>query len=151
MNYENLNKVIDWLERGAPEVVFSMHYALTAIDDTDLKNEDDPLDEGFHTLALTEQAKVRGGCGSVCCIAGAAAQFAGMKPDEYDAWTDVQTRALNYFGIGVNESTPWMLPVFDPEWAPDNCTPRQAAEALKRWAEHADKDITFNPWTEEDE
>lgn len=151
MNHENINKVIDWLNRGAPEVIFSMKYALRTIDDTDVEDKDYPEDnEGYYALAYSQRQKVdAGGCGSVCCIAGAAAQFDGAKPDQYDEWSPVQKRALQYFGINPEDydDLPWMLPVFDPDLAPDNCGPLTAAKALKLWAEHADKDITFNPWS----
>ena len=153
MNHENINKVIDWLHRGAPEVIFSMKYALRTIGDTDVEDKDYPEDnEGYYALAYSQRQKVdAGGCGSVCCIAGAAAQFDGAKPDEYDDWTPVQKRALQYFGINPDDydRLPWMLPVFDPDETPQNCGPLTAAKALKRWADHIAKHpdhITFNPW-----
>lgn len=149
MNHDNINKVIDWLNRGAPEAVFSMKYALRPIDDTWVG---DPDDEDYQELAPSERAKIgNNSCGSVCCIAGAAAQFDGVSPTDpaYNAWSPIQDRALSYFGINPrdHERLPWMLPVFDPDLAPNNCSPQQAAEALARWAAHADKNITFNPWS----
>ena len=150
MNHENINKVIDWLNRGAPEVVFSMVYSLRLIDDTGVEDREDDRN-GYYGLAPSEQAKVdEGSCGSVCCIAGAAVQFAGVKPDDpdYNCWSPIQNRALKFFGITPTGTIPWMLPVFDPEEAPDNCPPQLAAKALKLWAKHAQQDITFNPWPE---
>lgn len=150
MNHDNINKVIGWLHRGAPEVIFSMKYALRTIDDTDVEDKDYPDDnEGYYALAYSQRQKVdAGGCGSVCCIAGAAAQFDGAKPDDYDEWSHVQKRALEYFGINPEDydRIPWMLPVFDPDNAPDNCDPSTAAKALKLWAENTPFNITFNPW-----
>jgi len=149
MNLENLNKVIDWLHRGAPEMIFSMKYSLRTIDETDVADKDYTWD-GYYALALSQQAKVdTDSCGSVCCIAGAAAQFDGARPNEYDEWGPIQKRALQYFGINPEDydDLPWMLPVFDPDLAPDNCGPRTAAAALKRWAEQPVFDINFNPWS----
>lgn len=153
MNHENINKVIDWLNRGAPEVIFSMRYALRHIDDTAVADKSYPEEsDGYYSLAHSQRAKVdNNSCGSVCCIAGAAAQFDGVKIDDpnYDSWTPIQDRALRYFGITKPEGCPWMLPVFDPDEAPQNCGPLTAAKALKRWADHVAKHpdhITFNPW-----
>lgn len=150
MNHENLNKVYAWLHKGAPEFVFSMNYSLRKIEDTDVADKDWDED-GYYRLAPSQRAKVdEGSCGSVCCIAGAAAQFDGAKPDEYDSWTPIQDRALRYFGINPKDydDIPWMLPVFDPDLAPPKCGPNQAAKALKLWADHVaiTGDITFNPW-----
>lgn len=152
MNHENINKVIDWLNRGAPEYVFSMRHALTTVSDTDL-TETDEDEYGYWSLAYSERNKVTAGCGSVCCIGGAAAQFDGMKPGDYQDWTEVQDRALKYFGIKRPTNCPRMLAVFDPDLAPANCRPKQAAEALKIWASQSPEefDINFNPWPELDE
>ena len=153
MNHDNINKVIGWLHRGAPEVIFSMKYALRTIEETDVEDKDYPEDnEGYYALAYSQRQKVdNNSCGSVCCIAGAAAQFDGVKPNdpEYDTWTPIQDRALRYFGINPKDydDLPWMLPVFDPDLAPDNCGPRTAATALKLWAENTPFNITFNPWS----
>ena len=148
MNYDNLNKVYAWLHKGAPEVIFSMKYALRPIEDTSVE------DDEYYDLTRSQQEKVdAGGCGSVCCIAGAAAQFDGVKVNDpdYEEWSAVQNRALTYFGIDPKayDRLPWMLPVFDPDYAPPNCGPRTAAKALKLWADHVathPKDIEFNPW-----
>jgi hypothetical protein len=152
MNFDNINKVIDWLEQGAPEFVFSMRYGLTKVEETDLLDEDD---DQYETLAMSQKEKLDAGCGSVCCIGGAAAQFDGMKPgDQYEGWWDIQTRALKYFGIPFDEHTPWMLAVFDPDCAPEQTGPKAAAKALKRWADHVAQnptDINFNPWDNTDE
>lgn len=150
MNHENINKVIDWLTRGAPEYVFSMRHALTTVSDTHL-TETDNDEYGYWSLAYSERNKVTAGCGSVCCIGGAAAQFDGMKLGEYEDWTDVQDRALKYFGVTKPYNCPWMLAVFDPGLAPYKVSPQQAAEALKIWASQSPFDITFNPWPELDE
>ncbi len=156
LNIDNLNKVYAWLHKGAPEVIFSMKYALRPIEETDVTDRDYfDEDEGYYALARSQQEKVdAGGCGSVCCIAGAAAQFDGVKVNDpdYEDWTPIQNRALTYFGIDPNayDNIPWMLPVFDPDLAPPNCGPRTAAKALKLWADHVaahPKDIEFNPWS----
>lgn len=145
-NFENINKVIDWLNRGAPEVAFSMTYS--NITSKGLPVYEDDTD----TFSPTELEKLlNGGCGSVCCIAGAAAQFSGMPPSENPAWSDIQARALEYFGFDHDEDTPWMLPVFDPDYAPSPCSPQFAAQALELWAKYAKEDIAYNPWPEIEE
>lgn len=148
MNHDNINKIIEWLNRGAPEYVFSMRHGLTALSDTDLMETDDE-EYGYWTLSYSERNKVTAGCGSVCCIGGAAAQFDGATPGEYVDWTEIQDRALKYFGVKKPEHCAWMLPIFDPDRAPEKTTPQKAAEALKLWANQSD--IYFNPWDELDE
>lgn len=140
MNHKNLNSLIDWLERGAPEVVFSMNYGLRTLD------EATDYDGGFEfELPQSELNKFESrSCGSVCCIAGAAAQFDGVPVENDYDWNQIQSRALKY--LGLPPTSVWMLPVFDPDYAPEACTPKQAAQALKLWAEHAETDIEFNPW-----
>ena len=137
-NFENINKVIDWLNRGAPEVVFSMHYSNVPYDSL-LIDADDT--DRFSPTELEKALK--GNCGSVCCIAGAAEQFSGMPATENPDWSTTQARALKYFGLPPAEL--WMLPVFDPHMAPEPCSPQLAAKALALWAKH---NITFNPWPE---
>ena len=141
MNRENINKVIDWLKAGAPHAVFCMDYALVSINHLD---EDDE-----YILANSEYQKLMAeDCGSVCCIAGAAAQFGGASPTEDRTWFEIQALALKFFGIDPSEAEGMpMLRVFDPECAHSNCTPQQAAEALELWANQQDFDINFNPWT----
>lgn len=145
MNHDNINKVIDWLNRGAPEMVFSMRYSLMDIENTCL---DDDSDEDYEELPYSEQEKISNGCGSVCCIAGAAAQYAGMKTTDacLDGWSGIQDKALEFFGVTKPEKCRWMLPVFDPDEAPHGCTPQQAAKALKLWADQVYFDIHYNPW-----
>ncbi len=141
MNYENLNKLIDWLEAGAPHRVFSMTISNLPIDQ---------VHYGDISLSASERRKFGNpDCGSVCCIAGAAAEFGGMKPGAYEDWCDVQNAALEYLGIDPSSTDMWMLPVFDPEFAPSSCSPQQAAAALKRWAENQPFHPEFNPWSEE--
>ena len=150
MNRENIDKVIDWLNRGAPEVVFSMRYSLSPIEDTDVEDmEDDGDGDGYYGLAPSEQAKVDNqSCGSVCCIAGAAAQFNGLTPGNYSSWFKVQEQALQFFGVRPVGIIPRILPVFDPRLAPPNCDPITAAAALQRWADNTPFDIAFNPWSQ---
>lgn len=142
---QNVQAVIDWLNKGAPEMAFSMHYSLRDLNElNDFLDDDD--DEEFSPREL--QKATDGSCGSVCCIAGAAAQFDGVKPTDpaYDSWGPLQDRALSYFGVKKPEDCPWMLPVFDPDYAPPRCTPQQAALALERWANQPVFNITFDPW-----
>lgn len=133
---QNIQQVIDWLNQGAPHSVFSMSRSLVYQDSDDL--------EDIHQFAPSEYEKLtQDSCGSVCCIAGAAAQFDGATPVDNSGWVYLQERALKFFGKPTATRF-FMLPVFDPGLAPKPCTPQQAAEALKRWA--SQPDVEFNPW-----
>lgn len=139
MNRENVQRVIDWLRAGAPEAIFTMHYSL---------HEVSVLDEWDHgRLAPSEQAKTPH-CGSVCCIGGYAAQLGGMTArNNSGSWSPIQDKALEFFGVDTDTDPyqiPWMLPVFNPGFAPLRCTPQEAADALERWANQ--DNIAFNPW-----
>lgn len=144
MNHKNLNQLIDWLDRGAPEALFSMNIGLRAPDEVV-----DSFGDFEFELPQSELDKLHAkSCGSVCCIAGAAAQFGGAPIVNDFGWADIQERALAFLGL-PNAHGHHMLPVFDPDLAPEACTPKQAAQALKLWATHADTNPAFNPWPQE--
>lgn len=144
MNHTNLKQLIDWLDRGAPEFVFSMDIGLRGLHEVV-----DSFGDFEFELSQSELDKIQSGsCGSVCCIAGAAAQFGGAPIINEFGWADIQERALAFLGL-PNDHGYHMLPVFDPDNAPEACTPKQAAQALKLWAEHADTNPAFDPWPQE--
>lgn len=142
VNRENLQKLIDWLDAGAPHFIFDMR--------TDL--------ESYYVQDLSErlfqqvEAKGIGECGTVCCIAGWAAQQMGVKPEHDFVWQTIRNKALQFFGLGEPKSA-MSLDYRDPDWfghplfnsilAPHDCTPEQAAKAARRVLEDpADP----NPW-----
>lgn len=143
MNRENIQTLINWLEAGAPEVVFSMYEGLTSVEALNF------TEGSVHQIVLSDSEKQKinsGHCGSVCCIAGAAALLTGVSIPAYEDyyWSDIQSKALEYFGLPPTNIP--MLPVFDPVEAPENCSPQTAAKALQIWADQPDFKIDFNPW-----
>ncbi len=127
MNIDNCKELLAWLDAGAPHAVFDMHFdniSLSVFDDMELYQFQDQVD-----------SKGIGSCGTVCCIAGAAAGLAAgdiSKPlSEYGSWSETQNTALNWLGLPKgNERHGHDL--FDPTQSPEDCTPAQAAEALRR-------------------
>lgn len=115
LNIPALTRLKEWLEAGAPHASFNMHHGLMGTDEFD-------------------------GCGTVCCIAGAAV-YLEMDPVTRVAatsaagclsWDSVAQRALNILGLPVKPNTRGMYhPLFDPGNAPEDCTPEQAAEAVQ--------------------
>jgi len=124
MNIENMTKLRDWLAAGAPHVRFDMDTGVT-------------IEEGSGV----------GDCGTVCCIAGAAALMSvngGVIVKDYDDvanelhveggeadWFKVEYAARHWLELPDNNGR-YGHDLFDPELAPDGCTPAQAAEAVTR-------------------
>lgn len=138
MNLKNLETLAQWLEAGAPHQNFTMEYALNLTEDI----EDEPeffLDQRGQTLDTD--------CGTVCCIAGAAflmskAPEGQMLPDpetqvtlvrRYPHWNTLEKEALEWLGLEAQyPDASFQHDLFDPNMAPPRCTPRQAAEAVRR-------------------
>ena len=142
INVENCNKLLAWLEAGAPHAVFHMRFSNGPIENV-CSIED--LRTYYPSAYQQVEAKGIGACGTVCCIAGAAAGMASgdiAKPLD-EGWHDVTDKALKFLGI-KRQSNPvdsWMIhDLFDPFLAPENCTPQQAAQALRNVMEGKD------PW-----
>lgn len=151
MNYQNLAHLTSWLKQGAPEHLFTMQVAVAPSNTL----PDDSWDFYQTNDASEDQlSKKKTDCGSVCCIAGAAAQFRGHYTPEklaHKDWSVIQSEALEYLGLNPSKAEMRMIPLFDPDEAPHGCSPAQAAEALEIWAPHAAMgNLDFNPW-EEDE
>jgi len=124
MNLENMTKLRDWLAAGAPHVRFDMDIGV-----------------------IIEEPKGLGDCGTVCCIAGAAALMSvngGVIVKDYDdvadelhveggeaEWVKVEHVARHWLQLLENN---WAFghDLFDPQLAPDDCTPAQAADAVTR-------------------
>ena len=131
-NIPNLTRLRDWLLAGAPHHLFSMQYGLITTSAALNSTEDGELHEleGLSQIELNKPGV--GDCGTVCCIAGAAAMLDGMEPSTNgDSWPFVRARALRALDL-PDDPNNWMgHDLFDPDCAPDNCTPTQAAEAVQ--------------------
>lgn len=133
MNIEALEKLAEWLEAGAPELVFNMDYGIVSEDGLDLEE----------MLVETGQTGL-GGCGSVCCIAGAAylmsiAPEGSMFPDlntqiqfQEEYWHIIAGGALTFLGLPPGRDDFFHHDLFSSDLAPYNCTPKQAAVAVRR-------------------
>lgn len=132
MNVERLEQMALWLEDGAPHVVFDMSYSGNNIQE--LYDDNDPAAEEF---MIERDAKGLGECDSVCCIAGYALHAFGTKEEKErigGAWCETGQFALKAFGLPEGQTTndKWMVhDLFDPELAPEECTPQQAAMAVR--------------------
>jgi hypothetical protein len=128
-NTRRLKALLKWLEAGAPHFVFNMKEGLTTYYKEDLK---DHLVEQVETKGL-------GACGTMCCIAGFAAQKAGLKPSHVGHWPQVRDAALGYLGLpemetpapGFRSGNWYGHPLFSNVLAPEDCTPAQAAQAVR--------------------
>lgn len=118
MNLEHMTKLRDWLLAGAPHVYFSISYGLGS------------FVEGEYSDIPADQFE-KGHCGTVCCIAGAAAQFSGLKPEHRETdWSLVRALALDYLGLPSNGKH-MGHDLFCHELAPTSCTPQRAAQAVQ--------------------
>jgi hypothetical protein len=132
-----MNQLLEWLEAGAPAFVFNMHSSVVSYDKHSLGDS-----FIFHQV----KEKGLGECGTMCCIAGWAAQ----KHKNYETgfyWDTVGHLGRKYLGLPLieNQSTEdgWFFhPLFNPHLAPPNCTADQAAQAVRNTI----ADAYSNPW-----
>lgn len=128
MNIDRLTKLAEWLESGAPHVADT----ITGIPVT-----------GFDYRVGLASA---GDCGTVCCIAGAAAQFWGEPAEDHLAeWVEALQgplpgpREAQFFGpggigqeaslvLGLDDDTAEGL-FHDGEW--DEPDPQHAARVIR--------------------
>lgn len=129
MNIEKMTELAEWLEKGAPHVRFDMRSGI----------------EIDHTSVVGQ-----GECGSVCCIAGFAVQMTkGSFKINYrhgsPPWWEVRDRALEILGLPRTDEYDRHIghALFDFKMAPKNCTPQQAAQAVRRMISNP---RTRNPW-----
>lgn len=120
MNTKKLNILADWLDQGAPHIIFDMHYAGVPLFDVDA---DDYLEQ--------METKGIGECGTVCCIAGYALTLENIDPAELDDWGQISHKALHILGL-PNDNQSHGHDLFDPYMAPEDCTTDQASEAVRR-------------------
>lgn len=151
MNIDNLKKLKSWLDSGAPHVAFSMKFSV--------ENVEDMLMDYLEEIGEVEINKPGvGECGTVCCIAGAAILMSkeAIDKDKVDhdkiketsgRWLDVRESALEWLGMSYlhagEEGNYFGHPLFNPDCAPENCTPQQAAQAVQNIIDRGDR---MNPW-----
>ncbi len=134
LNVENCNKLLEWLDAGAPHAVFDITVGSACV----IEYKDD--DGHFMDPFVEHQVKTKGigDCGTVCCIAGAAAALKLgdiSTPVQGIEFTGIANLALDFLGLEKQSGChdPWLLhDLFDPDLAPSDCTPQQAAAALRR-------------------
>lgn len=139
MNLENFKTLTDWLEAGAPERAFSMNHGTRpteTLDECDLRSYPH----------VAQQLEKKEDCGSVCCLGGYAyQQETGDMGHEYLAWDVIQGAALDWLGLS-NPERIHMIALFEPDYAPEHCTPEQAALAVKDFIANSGGDVAYNPW-----
>jgi hypothetical protein len=137
MNIDKMTQLAIWLEAGAPHIIFNMREGIDV----------DPYER--IPEIIKDQVGV-GECGTTCCIAGYAVsleknQFSlhpihGNGP----AWCDVRDDALRILGLPLQKDHGGMgHALFDFRLAPKDCTPQQAARAVRRMISNP---RTRNPW-----
>lgn len=130
MNIENLKKLKAFFDAGAPHFHFNMTMPLISDIEFAIKR--------YHDEEIPST------CGSAGCIAGAAAQMAGANTKGIgldEMWIDVtRPEALKFCGFPEpyeDRDAPYAHDaffghdLFDPDLAPFNCTPQQAAQAIQ--------------------
>lgn len=125
MNMDNLEQLAQWLEAGAPHVVFNMSYYIAELDEVGTDYEE-------RAFRIESDQKGLGDCGTVCCIAGYAAKMK-CKKTANSSWPETRDAAINILGLEHKHDAGGMgHDLFDPDLAPSNCTPQQAAAAVRR-------------------
>lgn len=159
MNDERLEKIAQWLESGAPEVAFDMSEGLAEgryFDDIY-----DHRGTSRLTAIAARNDRPEPECGTVCCIAGAAylmskapegrvfpspeVQLELMTerdcgeecetPEDYARhgdWMRVETSARDWLEPTDFHEQVMLMRLFNSAIAPEECTPAQAAEAVRR-------------------
>jgi hypothetical protein len=135
MNLKNLELLAEWLEAGAPHMVFDMKVGLA-----DLQSDESVYD-ATSCYDVGEYLENRGISNNTCrtagCMAGAAvmlsnAENRGNWPGESVeakllknlGWKATQREALQWLGLESED-------LFDMNLSPQNCTPAQAAVAVR--------------------
>jgi hypothetical protein len=141
MNLENLEKLAQWLEAGAPHVIFDMNVGVCPLTDQDVYDQTDYLTLQEYIDAHPNPTP---DCGTACCMAGAA-YLMSQAPEgqlfpslEAQAkmttlWTSIRNTAADFLGLHISQERWWVgHELFDQSLAPNNCTPAQAAAAVRR-------------------
>ena len=134
MNIDRLSTLADWLEDGAPGVAFNMFTFRHTIG-TVLGPEGDPCDAPM----IKRQVAAKGlSLSDICCgLDGATVQlFLPEYPvSQSQDYGQLQDLALNLLGLPrMRKGSTWDCghDLFDPSHAPPDCSPEQAAKAVRR-------------------
>ena len=131
MNREKLEELRDWLNDGAPEVVFDMRQSI----DTVFAAFDYYAGEGekIEFIKVQRDKKGLGDCGTVCCIAGFVESQVAKREERApkDHWGSIAYSALNELGLEATYDYHFKHPLFSSKLAPDLCTPQEAARAVQ--------------------
>ena len=125
MHLKAMEELATWLEDGAPHVIFDMHHGLISY--LDLEYDDD-----IERASLQLDKPGVGDCGTVCCIAGYAAYLDGVREKDNLVYDAIADRALYALGLERDPHDAYLHPLFNPDLAPYDCTPQQAAVAVRR-------------------
>lgn len=148
LNIKNLEKLRDWLNDGAPHLVFNMKFGLVpanVIDAEEMVTSSAPE----QLFRFTRHQEGIGDCGTVCCIAGAAAvlfdyekRSAADLADQVLGWDTISHQAMWALGLPDVEDF-FGHTLFNPLMAPDRCTPQQAALAVQNVIDGAGEKCWF--------
>lgn len=139
-NEENANRLLEWLDHGAPHTAFALQVTVGS------------YEESYHEVATEDEPDDDRNCGAVACMAGAASLMHdgtfGLPNASMDStWEPIQTKAIAFLGIDVDELPEQiehnMLDVFSPRAAEqfgniDHATAYQSAQALRNFIEFGD-------------
>ena len=146
LNIPNLTKLAEWLEAGAPHAYFSMKIGVCPPTDKDVAWSSGRR-YTFEKLFKDSPELNKPDCGTVCCIAGAAhlmseAEEGQLFPSLEEqltfrpSWDNTAEAALDYLGLTRRPLSEIDYhrahDLFDMDLAPANCTPAQAAVAVRR-------------------
>lgn len=124
INVELFEKIIAWLEAGAPEGVKGA-----------------PRPVRFDMNSGIEHAIIGGHCGTAMCIAGAACVFSGSMVSNYSyMWISVQARARELLNIDYNQSR-YLFHFNRILRGTRRVTPIFAANLLRKFVENPKMDI----------
>jgi hypothetical protein len=147
-NKKNALALIEWLEQGAPHVLFDIEYAASRLDHMSEIEAIHVIDEAEQRGDLHVEMGTGGRCGTVCCIAGAASQLhlgefgEFMTKTEELSWDEVQENAVEYLGLVIEpyeyDYGGSMWGIFDPDSWPETPSGKQAAHALLSYSHSGD-------------
>lgn len=123
MNKKRLTQLAEWLEAGAPHehVKFNMSYYLL------LTNAEDQI--------LDPEESVLNACGTVCCIAGSAAQFFGGEQLKRLTASEAELRvpgiAQKVLGLTRSKAQQLFVPDKLPVGGYSDIDPKSAAKVIR--------------------
>lgn len=147
MNKERLTQLAEWLDAGAPHVVFDMGTGNEPVSDVLHSLEEEGDEDRYDAIIYENDKKGLGDCGTVCCIAGYAVQAFGTEEQKNKHyWINTMEDALDLLDLPRRHvSTHIGHALFDFALAPADCTPQQAAQAVRNCIANGGEG---DPWEE---